>query len=178
MYSPKTIYTTIALNTILNYLKVGLNNDLRYKEEREKLTKIKRGCFVSIHKLDGSLRGCMGTIEPCEKDLAAEISRNAISAAFNDYRFPSLSAKELDEIEISVDVLTEPEEIFDFADLDPLIYGVIVTDGKSHRAVLLPSIPTIDKVEKQIKIVKEKAGLSKFPDSDLKFFRFTSTRYH
>jgi len=84
----------------------------------------------------------------------------------------------MDDIEFSVDVLTVPEAIHDLDDLDPQIYGVIVTDGNYSRAVLLPSIPTIDTIEKQIDIVKRKAGLSKISNDKLTFYRFTSNRYH
>ncbi len=178
MYQPKTIYTSIALKAILNYFQKELKDELQSDEGIGDLTKIRRGCFVSIHNRDGSLRGCIGTIEPCESDLSREIYRNAICAAFEDYRFNPLSRDELDDIEISVDVLTVPEEISDFDDLDPLIYGVIVTDNSAHRGVLLPSIQSIDTVEQQIEIVKRKAGLSKIHNRNLKFYRFTSTRYH
>jgi len=38
------------------------------------------GVFVSIHKL-GELRGCIGTFEPTQDNVALEIIGNAISAA-------------------------------------------------------------------------------------------------
>ncbi len=177
MYEPKTIYTKIALQTIVNQLK-KTPDSTNQEDIPEEILSNRRGCFVSLHKLDGSLRGCIGTIEAREKNLYKEISRNAISAAFNDSRFSRLTFDELDDLELSVDVLTEPEQIYDLDDLDPQIYGIIVSDDSFSRAVLLPSIPSIDTVEKQIDIVKRKAGLSKVDNEKLKFFRFTSTRYH
>ena len=178
MYKPKTIYTKVALQAILDYLGIGNSENVDTEETAEELLSIRRGCFVSLHKTDGSLRGCIGTIEPQEENLYQEIFRNAVSAASRDSRFNPLSEDELEDIEISVDVLTEPEQIFDLDKLDPEIFGVIVKDNSYHRAVLLPSIPTIDTIEKQIEIVKQKAGLSKTKNSDLKFYRFTSNRYH
>jgi len=177
MYQPQSIYTKIALQSIVNRLS-KTSKSIQKEEIPVDVMDQRRGCFVSLHKKDGSLRGCIGTIEAQEENLIKEIERNAISAAFNDSRFSSMTYDELEEIELSVDVLTEPEQIFDLDDLDPLIYGVIVTDGSLGRAVLLPSIPTIDTVEKQIEIVKRKAGLSKRENEDLKFYRFTSNRYH
>jgi AmmeMemoRadiSam system protein A len=177
MYQPQSIYTKIALQSIVNRLS-RTSESLHQDEIPSEVLEQRRGCFVSLHKTDGSLRGCIGTIEAQEENLFKEIERNAISAAFNDSRFSSLTFDELEEIELSVDVLTEPEQIFDLDDLDPLIYGVIVSDESFSRAVLLPSIPTIDTVEKQIDIVKRKAGLSKRDNADLKFYRFTSNRYH
>jgi len=177
MYQPKTIYTKVALESIMNFLKEN-TSEIPENDIPELLAKTRRGCFVSLHKTDGSLRGCIGTIEPVEENLYREIARNAISAAFSDSRFSPVTLEEMEDIELSVDVLTEPEEIFDLEELDPQIYGVIVSDGSYKRAVLLPSIPAIDTVEKQINIVKHKAGLDNVDNEKLKFYRFTSNRYH
>lgn len=178
MYQPKTIYTEIALAAIVKNIK-GKKHELpSIGPIPDELFYSRRGCFVSLHKTDGSLRGCIGTIEPFEKNLVEEISRNALSAAFNDSRFNPVNDDEMDEIEISVDVLTIPEQINNLEELDPQIYGVIVTDNSNHRAVLLPSIPGIETVGKQIEIVKRKAGLTKVSDNKLTFYRFTSNRFH
>ena len=178
MYQPKTIYTEIALAAICDNLKGKNHEKPSLLSVPDELLDTRRGCFVSLHKKDGSLRGCIGTIEPYEKNLAEEISRNAISAAFHDNRFNPVTEDEMDDIEFSVDVLTVPEPVHDLNDLDPQIFGVIVTDGNYNRAILLPSIPTIDTIEKQIDIVKRKAGLSKISNDKLTFYRFTSNRYH
>ena len=177
MYQPKTIYAKVALETIINYLK-GNTSELPKEQFPKVLSETRNGCFVSLHKTDGSLRGCIGTIEPVEENLFNEITRNAVAAAMRDSRFSPLTMEEIDDLKISVDVLTVPEEIFDLDDLDPQIYGVIVSDGASKRAVLLPSITGIDTVEKQIDIVKRKAGLDHVKNKKLKLFRFTSNRYH
>lgn len=177
MYQPKSIYTKIALESILNLLN-NKSAEIPAGNLPEELTEARRGCFVSLHKTDGTLRGCIGTIEPVEENLFQEITRNAISAAMRDTRFSPLVLEEMDDVEISVDVLTVPEEIYDLDELDPQIFGVIVTDGGYKRAVLLPSIPEIDTIIKQIEVVKRKAGLEKVMNEKLKFFRFTSNRYH
>lgn len=178
MYQAETIYTKVALETIKFYLDYGKLKDFAKSDIPEEINTIRRGCFVSLHKLDGELRGCIGTIEPQEKNLAEEIRRNAISAAFRDSRFNPLVKEELDNIELSVDVLTAPERVFDPEDLDPLIYGVIVSDGQYNRAVLLPSLPGIDTLEKQMSIVKRKAGISNKSFDELEIYRFSSTRHH
>lgn len=178
MYQPKSIYTKVALSTILKSLNAATKETLSAVDIQAEDLLVKKGCFVSIHKTDGTLRGCIGTIESIEENLYEEIERNAIAAAFRDTRFSPLTLKEMDEIEISVDILTVPEEISSLDDLDPQIFGVIVTDGAYKRAVLLPSIPSIDTVETQIDIVKRKAGLTKIRNYQLKFYRFTSNRYH
>ncbi len=52
----------------------------------------KCGCFVTLHK-KGALRGCIGTIEPV-RALKDCVSENAVNAAVNDPRVPSLKASE------------------------------------------------------------------------------------
>jgi len=52
-------------------------------------------------------------------------------------------AEELDDLEISVDVLGAPERIAGLDDLDPHIYGVIVERG-SRRGLLLPDLEGVD----------------------------------
>ena len=65
-------------------------------------------CFVSLKK-DGQLRGCIGTLEPAEPHLGAEIARNARSAAFEDPRFARVREDELVALACSVDVLSPSE---------------------------------------------------------------------
>ncbi|PLX21119.1 MAG: AmmeMemoRadiSam system protein A [Salinivirgaceae bacterium] len=133
------------------------------------------GCFVSLHNADGSLRGCIGTIEPRFDNLYDEIVQNAISASAQDPRFSPVEEHELAQLHISVDVLSQPEETT-IQELNPDVYGLIITDGY-RKGVLLPALETVDTVQKQIDIVKRKAGLSMVPNDDLKFFRFSSKRY-
>ena len=178
MYKPKTIHTRIVQSAIISYLKKRNTKKLNIECVPDEFFSMRRGCFVSLHKTDNELRGCIGTIEPNEKNLYEEIIRNAVSAAFRDSRFEPITEEELSDINFSVDILTQPEAITDFDDLDPRIFGVIITDNNYHRAVLLPDIDGIDTVEKQINIVKRKAGLSHADNNELTIYRFTSMRYH
>ncbi|WP_276933157.1 AmmeMemoRadiSam system protein A [Dubosiella newyorkensis] len=115
------------------------------------------GVFVSIHK-NGELRGCIGTTEPTEANVATEIVRNAIAASTRDPRFPAIQPWELEELEINVDVLGKPEIIEDESQLDVKKYGVIVSkNGK--RGLLLPDLEGVDTITKQVSIAKQKAGL-------------------
>ncbi|GAB4315608.1 MAG: AmmeMemoRadiSam system protein A [Bacteroidales bacterium] len=175
MYRPRSPYSYIALKRLTEHFGTEPSGPVEIPEE---LFHLRRGCFVSLHNSDGSLRGCIGTIEPVQDNLVNEIRSNAMSAAFSDSRFPPLSVEELPEITISVDVLTEPQEVSGFDELDPAIYGVIVSDGTHRRGVLLPSLEGVDTVEKQIDIARRKAGLAWTDPGKLKIYRFTSTRYH
>lgn len=132
------------------------------------------GTFVSIKKKDKSLRGCIGTIEASQANLAEEIIKNAISAATEDPRFPPISEGELDDLVYSVDVLSRAEAVPDESHLDPAKYGVIVQSGYC-RGLLLPDIDGVETVEDQVCIAKRKAGLP--DDEPCELYRFTVTRY-
>ena len=130
-------------------------------------------CFVSLKK-HGDLRGCIGTLEPAEPDLGAEIARNARSAALHDPRSHSVCADELPALVCSVDVLA-PSEPCKLADLDPAVYGVIVLAGL-RRGVLLPDLQGIDAVDQQVGIALQKAGIGHGEAFSVE--RFTVSRYH
>ena len=131
------------------------------------------GVFVSIHKF-GELRGCIGTFEPTQKNVAEEIMHNAISSATRDPRFPPVAPEELEHLDYNVDVLTAPKPIKDKSQLDPKKYGVIVESG-FRRGLLLPDLEGVDSVDYQIDICRQKAGI--MPDEPVKLYRFEVKRY-
>jgi hypothetical protein len=135
--------------------------------------KKKAGVFVSIHKL-GELRGCIGTFEPQQKNVAEEIIVNAISSATRDPRFSPITSDELKDLDYSVDVLTSPEPVADESQLDPKKYGVIVEAGW-RRGLLLPDLEGVDSVEYQIDICRQKGGIN--PDEPVNLYRFEVKRY-
>ena len=133
----------------------------------------KAGTFVSLHRRD-ELRGCIGTIGPTQANVAQEIIQNAISAATRDPRFSPMTVGELDDLVISVDVLTDPEPIASMQDLDPKKYGVIVESG-GRRGLLLPDLEGVDTVESQVEIARRKAWIG--PRDPVKLYRFQVIRY-
>lgn len=139
----------------------------------EELARRRAGAFVSIHK-QGRLRGCIGTIAPTRANLAEEIIRNAVSAAADDPRFNPIRPDELKWLEISVDVLGEPEDIRSEDELDVKRYGVIVTRGR-RRGLLLPDLDGVDTVERQVAIARQKAGIG--PEEKVSLQRFTVVRH-
>ncbi|HXU36639.1 MAG TPA: AmmeMemoRadiSam system protein A [Blastocatellia bacterium] len=134
------------------------------------------GAFVTLRRLDGELRGCIGTIEPMRSNVAEEIIHNAMSAATRDPRFPAVLRSELPGLRYGVDVLSVPEKVRGLEDLDSQVYGVIIetVDG-SRRGLLLPCIEGIDSSEEQWLAVHSKAGIK--PGTPVRVERFTVTRF-
>lgn len=132
----------------------------------------KAGVFVSLKKY-GKLRGCIGTFLPTMKNIASEIIRLAVAAAIDDPRFPPLNDDELDDVDISVDVLSTPESALK-EELNPKTFGVIVRQGY-RRGLLLPDLEGINTIEEQLFIACKKAGIN--PDSEYEIEKFTVTRF-
>lgn len=134
------------------------------------------GAFVTLRKSDGQLRGCIGTIEAEQSNVAGEIVKNAISAATRDPRFQPVSAGELSDLQYGVDVLSPPEPARGPEDLDPAVYGVIIeTLNGLRRSLLLPRIAGLESVEAQWLAVHTKAGIK--VGTPVRVERFSVTRF-
>ena len=140
----------------------------------EEMLRKQAGVFVSLHK-DGRLRGCIGTIQAVRKNIAEEIVENGISAATKDPRFSPVRPEELEALEISVDVLGEPEKICSKDELDVKRYGVIVTKG-FRKGLLLPNLDGVESVDEQLSIALRKAGLSE-REKNFEMQRFAVVRH-
>ncbi len=108
----------------------------------------KQAVFVTLNKKreagKPTLRGCIGSIIPT-RSLIDDVIYNAKAAAFNDPRFPPLSADEFKDIQIEISLLSIPEklEYMDAEDLKQKIipgkHGVILRlAGK--QATFLPQV--------------------------------------
>lgn len=117
--------TRLAKESVDSYVTTG-----KIAKVKDLVSEMKdrAGVFVSIHK-NGELRGCIGTFEPTQPDVASEIQNNAVSSATDDPRFLPVTLDELEELDYSVDVLAKPEPVTDKTLLDPRKYGVIVQSG-------------------------------------------------
>jgi AmmeMemoRadiSam system protein A len=136
--------------------------------------KAQAGVFVSLHK-GGQLRGCIGTFLPTKPSVAEEIIANAIESSTRDPRFPPVKKDEIPELEISVDVLTAPEEVDNIDELDPKKYGIIVSSS-GRRGLLLPDLEGIDTPERQIAICRRKAWIG--DDEPIEIQKFRVRRFH
>lgn len=166
-------YVRLARKTIEKYIISGRKPEVTEDLPAE-LRERRAGAFVSIKK-DGQLRGCIGTIQATQPDLAREIIENAVSASVRDPRFSPIEPEELESLVISVDVLGDTEKISSPEELDTKKYGVIVTKGRK-RGLLLPNLEGIDTVEEQIAIAKQKAGIGEYEEVELE--RFEVVRHY
>ncbi|MGI5083572.1 AmmeMemoRadiSam system protein A [Treponema putidum] len=166
----KDPYINLARRSIIYYLK---HNKFLKPKNTEGIQSGKAGVFVCLKK-KGELRGCIGTILPTKGRISEEIIKNAVSAALNDPRFPSVELSEMNEIVCSVDILSKPEEISSIADLDVKRFGVIVSFG--HRTgLLLPNLEGIDSAGMQLVIALQKGGIS--PEEPYRMYRFEVIRH-
>jgi len=131
-----------------------------------------RGLFVTIHTSGQLLRGCRGTISASYGDLIEETRSNAQAAAFHDPRFPAVTLDEITDLQFEVSILGDVEDVQDESKLDSEIYGIIITSmDEKKRALMLPGIPDLDTVEKQIFATCVKAGLSEGDPIQLQRFQ-------
>ena len=139
-----------------------------------------QAAFVTLEQ-QGSLRGCVGGVEPV-RPLATAVVRAACSAALADPRFAPLDALEVADLTLSVSVLSplerwlasSNEELL--AMLEPGLDGLVLTEGVSARGVFLPKVwDHVRGPDEFVARLKVKAGLA--PDHwspTLAVHRFTT----
>ena len=148
----------IAKQTVEEYTKNGKSLDFTVTDER---LNWKEGAFVTLHK-DGDLRGCIGQIIPSEKPIWEVVRDMAIEAATDDPRFNPVSKNELEDIEYEVSVLSAPEIIKNWQDIELGKHGVIVKSGW-NSGVFLPQVATETgwtREEFLSQLCSQKAGLA------------------
>ena len=164
-------YVQLARTTVERFLRrQALPSSGREISSDAVLWNLERACFVSIKTSHGDLRGCIGTILPARTSLDLEIIDNAISASTRDPRFLPITVQELGDAVFSVDVLGLPEQVSSIANLDPSIWGVIVSRGHL-RGVLLPDLEGVETVDQQLSIAARKAGLRSLDGAIIERFR-------
>jgi len=160
------ILLKLARNTISEKLGIkpvqGQAPPLSESEDKE--LQRKSGTFVTL-KIRNQLRGCIGNLGSSEPIIEG-IKRNAVNAAFNDFRFSPLTAKELDKVEIEISILSEPrpleyrngEDLIN--KLHPGVDGVIIRKGHAS-ATFLPQVwEQLKHPEDFLSHLCNKAGLS------------------
>ena len=141
-----------------------------------------RASFVTL-TLGGQLRGCIGRLEAC-RPLVEDVAANARAAAFEDPRFPPLTKREFESLEIRISILSSPEEIMGTSEeevlkqIRPGVDGLILQEG-FRRGTFLPSVwEELPDKESFWEHLKLKAGLPGGYWSDtLRVFRYTTDSF-
>ncbi len=120
--------------------------------------------FVTL-TLDGSLKGCIGSLI-AYRSLLDDLISNAKAAAFEDPRFYPLRQEEFERVRIEVSLLGTPEPVLyeSIEDLKtkitPNIDGIILQKG-SRKATFLPQVwEQLPSFELFFSHLCQKAGLS------------------
>ena len=95
--------------------------------------------FVTIKK-NGSLRGCIGHVQPV-MSLSQSVIKNAIAASSGDPRFPPMNKDELKDIEVEVSILSPLIPLRDINDIRIGEHGLLIRKGE-RSGIFLPQVAT------------------------------------
>ncbi|MFH0923804.1 MAG: AmmeMemoRadiSam system protein B, partial [Candidatus Falkowbacteria bacterium] len=129
------ILLNIAKTAVETYVNKG--EIVEFNITDEKLNN-KEGAFVTLHN-SGKLRGCIGQVAPSDKPLWQVTRDMAIAAATKDDRFSPVNKDELDKIDYEISVLSAPEKIDNWQDIELGRHGVIAQKGR-RGGVFLPQV--------------------------------------
>jgi AmmeMemoRadiSam system protein B/AmmeMemoRadiSam system protein A len=124
----------LARTTIAAYLTTG--GVPEYKTDDPVLVR-RSGAFVTLRK-DNELRGCIGHLF-ADGPLYQRVQETAVAAASSDPRFPALTAKELDEVNIEVSVLSPLRRVTDPQQIHIGTHGLVISQA-GQQGVLLPQV--------------------------------------
>jgi AmmeMemoRadiSam system protein A len=97
-----------------------------------------RGAFVTLHRPDGELRGCVGLMQS-DRSLLDTVARMAVAAATEDGRFDPVTEGELEGLRIEISALGPLQPIRPEA-VEVGRHGLLISYG-GRRGVLLPQVP-------------------------------------
>jgi AmmeMemoRadiSam system protein A len=122
-----------------------------------------RAAFVTLER-GAALRGCVGSLAP-QRPLAEDVGANAFRAGFGDPRFPPLTQDELQDLTITISVLSPIAEIACASEqelidqLRPDVDGLVLRDGRAG-ALFLPSVWREARApEDFVRLLKRKMGV-------------------
>lgn len=121
--------------------------------------KIKAGAFVTL-KIRNELRGCIGFITSGQP-LFETVCEVAKHASMQDPRFPSLTPKEFNIVDLEISVLSPLRKITNYDEIIIGQHGLVVEEGL-NRGLLLPQVATENNysVQQFLSSICMKAGLS------------------
>lgn len=139
--------------------------------------------FVTLRRRDGELHGCIGSLE-ARRPLGEDVRKNAVAAAVDDPRAPSIGPDEAVELVVEVSVLGPlvPLAVGSRAELlralRPGRDGVVLS-WHGRRGTFLPQVwESLPDARDFLAHLERKAGLTPgFWAPDLEVFRYEVTKY-
>jgi AmmeMemoRadiSam system protein B/AmmeMemoRadiSam system protein A len=95
------------------------------------------GAFVTL-KVNGELRGCIGSVE-AKQPLVEVVARMAMAAAAHDPRFAPVTPAELSQLDLEISVLGPMERCEDTDLIEVGRHGLVIVKG-NRSGVLLPQV--------------------------------------
>jgi len=155
------ILLSLARSAISDALGQSLDG---FTPHQEDWLQEKGACFVTL-KINGNLRGCIGTLE-AYRPLFEDVHANAVAAALHDPRFPPLTIDELAKVNIEISLLSPMQKLDAqseeeaIAGLSPGKDGVVFQYG-SRKATFLPQVwEQLPDAHQFMAHLRIKAGLS------------------
>jgi AmmeMemoRadiSam system protein B/AmmeMemoRadiSam system protein A len=128
---------SIARNSIKSLLFDGKNYNIDESKIPQAL-KQQFGAFVTL-KINGVLRGCIGRFQSSDP-LFKVVSASAVSSAFEDSRFPSLTKAEYGKVDIEITVLGPMKKISNINEIILGKHGIYIKKD-FHSGTMLPQVP-------------------------------------
>jgi AmmeMemoRadiSam system protein B/AmmeMemoRadiSam system protein A len=158
----------LARNAITGYVTNGKIPEVEIKNPK---LKTDGAVFVTI-KTNGSLRGCIGHIQPI-MPLYQSVIKNAVDACSSDPRFPPMKKDELKDMDVEISILSPLEPLKDVKNI--VKHGLVIVKGM-QRGILLPQVAKELGWDRDIFLeqICLKAGLPKGAWKDAELYTFTA----
>ena len=131
----KKILLQLARDTITDRLEKRESPEF---SDKRKVFRQHSGAFVTLHKKNGNLRGCIGKMFS-EEPLYITVIEMAEEAAFDDPRFTPVTLEELKELKIEISVLSPLKKIKTTEEIKLGVHGVLLKKGL-YSGVFLPQV--------------------------------------
>ncbi|MCL2824578.1 MAG: AmmeMemoRadiSam system protein A, partial [Polyangiaceae bacterium] len=133
----------LARSSVETWVRTGKKVDTEELARKYPKLTAERACFVTL-RVDGQLRGCIGSLEP-RRPLVIDVADNAVSAAVRDTRFAPVAESELSTLRYEISVLDLPRVLEGVSAAELPSYmgkhkpGVII-EYRGRRSTFLPSV--------------------------------------
>ncbi len=166
----KALLLSLAKKTINDFISTGRIPEVEVQDRR---LAANGATFVTINR-HGSLRGCIGNMQPV-MPLYRSVISNAVAASSRDPRFQPLKKEELKDMEVEVSVLSPFEPLRDVKDIRIGRHGLYLVKGQ-NTAVFLPQVPQEQgwDITAYLENLATKAGLHKDGWKGAQLFTFTA----